>query len=54
MEENVLDMLVDDPTPDIAEDVATENATEADNHPDRRWSPTRQLGEVDPNVFLQI
>jgi hypothetical protein len=54
MEENVLDMLVDDPTPDITEDVVTENTTEADNHPDRRWSPTRQLGEVDPNVFLQI
>jgi hypothetical protein len=37
---------------DVTDEADAENTAEAPIHHRERWSPTRQLGDIDPSVFL--
>jgi hypothetical protein len=53
MEQTIFENPVDDSAIMDGDDVVMENATESPQ-PERRWSPTRQLGHIDLNSFLDI
>jgi hypothetical protein len=56
MEEDISERPNDDLREDVEEqdmDISDSDDDSAEEPLNRRWSPTRQLGQIDPNVFLQ-